>query len=78
MPSQGAFAVVSSLLLVIGTSYAYFFSSRNNTNKIQELGGISIFNAWAFLNKRHDFMQSIFIQGLAGEFVHVQVLPRNS
>jgi sterol 14-demethylase len=50
---------VSSLLLVLYASYAYFFSG-NNTNKIPELGGLSIVNAWSFFNRRYDFLRSNF------------------
>jgi len=53
-------ALSVSLLLGLGTSYAYFFSSGNNPNKIHELGGLSIANAWTFFNKRYDFLRSNF------------------
>ena len=60
MPSQVAFAAISSFLLVAVSSYAYFFSSGKNPNKIHQLGSISVINAWAFFNKRYDFLRSNF------------------
>lgn len=59
LPSQVSLGTVSSLLLVLYTSYAYLFSG-NNTNKIPELGGLSIVNAWSFFNRRYDFLRSNF------------------
>ena len=58
MPSPTLLVAMSSLLLVISTSYAYLFLSANDPKKIHQLGGFSFTNAWAFFNKRHDFLRS--------------------
>ena len=60
LPSQVSLGTVSSLLLVLcALAYAYLFSG-NNKNKIPELGGLSIVNAWSFFNRRYDFLRSNF------------------
>jgi hypothetical protein len=52
-------AAASSVLLILSTFYAYLFSD-SKANKIHELRGFSILNAWAFFNKRYDFLRSNF------------------
>jgi sterol 14-demethylase len=47
------------VLLILSTFYAYLFSD-SKANKIHELRGFSILNAWAFFNKRYDFLRSNF------------------
>jgi hypothetical protein len=59
MTAPVLWAAISSLLLVIGTSYAYFYSS-NDAKKIHRLKGFSVINAWTFFNKRYDFLRSNF------------------
>ncbi|KIM87727.1 hypothetical protein PILCRDRAFT_62967 [Piloderma croceum F 1598] len=51
---------ISSILLVLCTSYIYFSFFGNNANKIHKIGGFSIVNAWSFFNKRYDFLRSNF------------------
>src|SRR5882672_9009831 len=54
-------AAISAFLLAICTSlcsYVYPLFSANGVKKMHQLGGLSIFNAWVFFNKRYDFLRS--------------------
>jgi hypothetical protein len=60
LPWTPHFTLAAVLVGLLGTFYAYFFSSDNDANKIHALGGFSVFNAWMFFNKRYDFLRSNF------------------
>ena len=49
---------LATALLVLSASYASLFTE--NRAKIPALRGYSIVHAWAFFNKRYDFMRSNF------------------
>ena len=55
--SPVSLTAMSSLLLVLITSYVYRIFSANDAKKIHQLGGISIFNTWEFFDKRYDFLR---------------------
>jgi hypothetical protein len=59
-PSAGFLGAVSSLLLILSTSYVYSAYSGNDPKKVHRIGGLSIINAWAFFNKRYDFLRTNF------------------
>jgi hypothetical protein len=53
-------AALSGLLLILTTSYGYFFPPDNSATNIHRLGGSAVANAWAFFNERYDFLRSNF------------------
>ena len=60
IPWDIALAAATSSLLLLGTLYIHLVVSGKDTNKIHQLGGVSIVNAWTFFNKRYDFLRSNF------------------